>query len=551
MPKPSVDKNISSFVKKKYYLPVISALLLAVSLIHIPLLITNFIFLIPLLFFIKDLSNGWDAIRGGICFAVTLYLISFHWVYALTKVSIILAIILYVFIILYFSFFITALVFFSYLINKRYKIKFFLFMPFLWIIFEHIRTFGPFRFTGDHIANSMAIFPQLIQFIDVTGSYGITFWLVTINALIFEAISNHKEKRRWIKYSAAAVLIVVIPASYSLHKWKTLTYKPDLKISMIQPNIPLEKEIKRGFEKENLNAITSLTSEAIKDDPDIIIWPETSFPFLVHWIDKEHYPSLPDVSELASVSETPILVGTRYFRIRSKQDYEIYNAAFLVDSKGNAREYYGKIYLVPFTESLPFKEILGIKRIAKEGLLARLAAFTAGRRFTIFEIHPKSRSITRMNGGADQEQVAGMPKRQERFGVLICYEGLFPELSRKFRKKSVDFLVCITNDAWFGRTFLPYWHATSLRMRAIENRISIVRCANTGVSCFFDPAGRMQNKTEIFTKAIATGSILASPPSSPIYARWGDIIIYISYLAIVIIIVYAIRNRKSFSHGTS
>ncbi len=531
------DNNSPSFVKKKYYLPLISALFLSVSLIHLPLLITNFIFLIPLLFFIKDLKSGRDALKGGIWFGATLYLVSFHWIYALIEISFILAIMLYLMIIIYFSAFITILIFISYYIYMRWKIKFFLFMPFLWIVFEHLRTFGPFRFTGDHIANSMAIFPQLIQFIDVTGSYGITFWIILVSALIFEAIVSYRKKIGWKRYAAAAIIIAILPASYSLYKWQKLTYKPDLKISMIQPNIPLEKEMKRGYEKENMNVIMSLTSEAIKENPDIIIWPETSFPtLLMQWIDKEHEPSLPEVSELARSSESPILVGAKYFRMRSKQDYEIYNAALLVDSRGKVRDYYGKIYLVPFTEGLPFKEVLGIKRVGKKGLLAQLAAFSSGRRFTIFEI--ENRGVT----SSKWEKEAH--KKQEKFGVLICYEGLFPELSRQFRKEGADFLVCMTNDAWFGRTFVPYWHASTLRMRAIENRIAIARCANTGVSCFFDPAGRMYQNTEIFTKDIVTGSIIAVPPFPPIYSRFGDVIIYLSYLAVIILISFFFFHKR-------
>jgi apolipoprotein N-acyltransferase len=313
---------------------------------------------------------------------------------------------------------------------------------------------------------------------------------------------------------------------------------------MIQPNIPFEKKMKKGFETENMDLLVSMTSEAIREDPDIIIWPETSYPNLIlHRVDQDPEPVLPEVSQLARSSQTPILVGANYARIRSREDFDVYNAAFLVDSRGDIQDYYAKIYLVPFTEALPFREVFGIQKGRKSGLLALLANFSAGNKFSVFEIESKPRPLNDETGVMGGEvKVTG--KRKERFGVLVCYEGLYSELSRQLRKEKADFLVCITNDAWFGRTIAPYWHASALRLRAIENRISIARCANTGVSCFFDPAGRMYQSSEIFTKGVITGSILAAPPFPPLYTRRGNVIVYFAYAALLFMIILAAFLRK-------
>jgi apolipoprotein N-acyltransferase len=430
----------------------------------------------------------------------------------------------------------------TYYFNKKHRIPFFIFTPFLWVIAENLKTYGDFRFTSDHLACFMANKPYLIQFMDITGPYGVGFWLILANALIFEAIISYRRRGRWILSSVAALLIVILPSLYGLYQWKTLKFSPDLEITMLQPNISLEKKLNKEYKPEIMNALRLITLEAIKEKPDLLIWPETAYPFpVVHWIDKTETPSLPEVSALARDSATPMLVGVEYGRIKTKQDFDIYNAALLIDDQGNISDYYGKIYLVPFTEGLPFKELLGIKRMGKRGLIARLGGFSAGDRFTIFEFERRKRQEIEEIQPKDKSEDDG----KIRFGVLICYEGIYPELSRSFRNKGVDFLVCITNDAWFGKTRLPYWHADTLRLRAIENRISIARSANTGVTCFVDPTGRMYQSSDIFTREIVSGSI-STEEWQTIYTKYGDVLVFVSYPVIVLLFLFcSILIKKS------
>jgi len=108
-----------------------------------------------------------------------------------------------------------------------------------------------------------------------------------------------------------------------------------------------------------------------------------------------------------------------------------------------------------------------------------------------------------------------------RFAVLICFESIFPDLVRRFVIKGADFLVNITNDAWWGKTSGPFQHSQIAVFRAIENRISIARCANSGVSMFIDPYGRTYQKTKIFIRETVIGQI---PPKkqTTFYTRYGD-----------------------------
>ena len=125
---------------------------------------------------------------------------------------------------------------------------------------------------------------------------------------------------------------------------------------------------------------------------------------------------------------------------------------------------------------------------------------------------------------------------------MICYESVYPQLTRGFRLAGANFIVNITNDAWFGHSFAPYQHADFLVLRAIENRTAIVRCGNTGISGFVDPLGRWQQKTAIFTETIISQRVPVTDRLT-FYTRFGDLIVYVSYAALGLLQLMAV-NRK-------
>ena len=117
-------------------------------------------------------------------------------------------------------------------------------------------------------------------------------------------------------------------------------------------------------------------------------------------------------------------------------------------------------------------------------------------------------------------------------GTLICFESIFPELARSWRLEGADFLVNITNDAWFERTSAPYQHASAVVLRAIENRISIARAANTGVSLTVDPMGRVRKSTGIFVRTTLNDT-LPLTHTKTLYTRLGDIVVLPSLLILL------------------
>jgi len=213
----------------------------------------------------------------------------------------------------------------------------------------------------------------------------------------------------------------------------------------------------------------ALASQAIDHDPDLIVMPETALPFYFFY-EKE----LTDmVRRRARETGVFYLAGAPFFQ----QDMErahFYNSAFLINPDGEVMGRYDKTHLVPFGEYVPFGEFLPFI----EKLVAGVGDFSPG----------KADHVIYMNG-------CGL-------GVQICYEIIFPDICRRMVKNGADIVINITNDAWYGRTGAPYQHFSMTVFRAVENRRSLVRSANTGISGFIDPAGRIRESTGLFVDAV-------------------------------------------------
>ncbi len=193
----------------------------------------------------------------------------------------------------------------------------------------------------------------------------------------------------------------------------------------------------------------------------------------------------------------PLLFGSPAYD-RKDREIHYFNSAFLISPEKKILGRYDKIHLVPFGEYAPLSSIFGFTR----DIIGAMGDFHSG------------------------EEVVTLAIPQGRFGVLICYEAIFPDLTRQFVEKGAQFLVNITNDAWFGRTAAPFQHLSMARLRAIENRVPIARAANTGVSGFIDPSGRLIQSSEIFTKAILSDTIYLRKVWS-FYTQFGDVFTYL------------------------
>ncbi|MCX5852931.1 MAG: apolipoprotein N-acyltransferase [Deltaproteobacteria bacterium] len=284
-----------------------------------------------------------------------------------------------------------------------------------------------------------------------------------------------------------------------------------LDIALVQGNIDQSIKWNPNYQNETLNIYRDLSLEASARRPGtkLIVWPETAAPFFFQNIDEKH-------REILSITERTnsyLLFGNPRYE-GNYGSYVLKNSAYMVSPVGEIAGRYDKVHLVPFGEYVPLKGLL----FFVDKLVAGIGDFKAGAGFALIAI----------NG--------------DRIGVLICYEGIFPEISREYRLAGAGLLVNLTNDAWYGRTSAPYQHLTMVQFRAVENRLYIVRAANTGISAIIGPDGAIKAQTSIFERAFINGTVKIMEGST-FYSRNGDEFAWCVFAFTGMLFLFAVRRR--------
>lgn len=374
-----------------------------------------------------------------------------------------------------------------------------LFASCLWVGLEYIRanmiTAG---FPWVLLGYSQSLFPQLIQIADITGVYGISFLIVLVNMVVFFALSYWlgKGKSLPVKEGLLIFIILIGVLAYGFFRidevdrisanWKRL------KIGVAQGNIDQGRKWDIAFQKEIVDIYKRLSLALAKQGARLIIWPESAVPFFLQ-SDKNFGP---EIMNLPKQTGAFLLSGADTYGYGHRGETRYYNSALLLSPEGEIVGKYDKIHLVPFGEYVPLKRHLPF--IHK--LVVGAGDFSSGKALSPLEFDDKS------------------------FGVLICFESIFPELARGFAKEGAGFLVNITNDAWFGKSSAPYQHFSQGVFRAVENKMFLVRAANTGISGVVDPVGRVVRKSGIFTEEAMIEDIRAKDANLfTFYSRYGDI----------------------------
>jgi apolipoprotein N-acyltransferase len=262
-----------------------------------------------------------------------------------------------------------------------------------------------------------------------------------------------------------------------------------LKIGLVQGDIDQSIKWDEAFQLETLNIYEKLSLRVAEDKPDLVIWPETATPFFFQDA-KEYQPLIRDIPKKTNAY---LLFGSPSYKIE-KNKVNHYNSAYLVSPSGELIGKYDKIHLVPFGEYVPMQDLLFFIGSLGEGI----GDFKSGKEIFNFSLP------------------------QGKFGVLICFEIIFPDLCRRFVKKGANFLVTITNDAWFGRTSAPYQHFSMAVFRAVENRVFVARAANTGITGIIDPKGKILKEGGIFEPGTMNGTIRLSDQKT-FYTLYGDV----------------------------
>ncbi len=502
---------------------------MALSFPPINLSFLAFVALVPLFLYLDKPFPLARTARGGFLCSIVFFGVALNWINAVGAFSW-LAFPGYVVIVLChvanFFFFLLPVV----ALKNYLSLPFLYTAPFAWVVCERLRAYGDLSFPWTPFGYALTKFPFLLQFADLVGIYGVSFWLVVLNVLLFEAIRAREQPARRRKYLVLWLLVFGSVSLYNALRWFRGIGPPSghLEVAVIQPNIPQRIKWDERYSRQILKKVFAMNATATRSSTDLVVWPETAIPY---YIDEGRPFNLTEMGELPR-GNARILTGLLDSSRDNDGQTRFYNVAALFDSRGAMLNRYKKIYLVPGSEKYPFRRLVGFTRSFFSIQDISYGAMDPGDDPSIFTLPGAG-----LKPGATTSQRA-------KFSVMICYESAFPQLSRAFRLRGAHFLVNITNDGWFGRSFAPYQHASFLVMRAIENRTAIVRCGNTGISGFIDRLGRWQQKTALSTEAIISGTIPLTQKLT-FYTRFGDMIVYLSYGVLGLFLLMAFRKKYS------
>ena len=490
-------------MRRGYILCILCAILLIFSFPKFNFYVLTWFGFVPLFFVLQNKSKL-QAFLLSYFTGVIFWLGIIYWLIHVSFVGLIL-IVLYL--ALYFGLFGFIITRYS-LLTTRYSL---ILIPSVWVLLEYLRSHLFTGFGWALLGYSQYLNLPIIQIANITGVWGVSFLVMMINVLVYSLLDKKQRSRLFITHYALALGLLFIFLGYGFYKLhrrpQTADHKP-IRISVIQGNIPQAIKWKETAKEKILKRYLGLSRLAANDLPDLIIWPEAALPGIL-----EEDPYLKENLK-ASVQDIqiPFLVGTI-----SLGEGDYYNSAVLISKQGRLIKRYDKLHLVPFGEYIPLERILGFLET-----VVPIGDFTYGKEYTVFSLDAKRYTLNAI-----------------RFSVLICFEDIFPEISRRFVKQGADFLVNITNDAWFGNTSSPYQHLSASVFRAVENAVYLVRAANTGISAFITPAGRIyplidhDSGRQTFISGHKTKDIFPIKKLNSFYTQWGDWLVLLCGMIVV------------------
>ena len=363
----------------------------------------------------------------------------------------------------------------------------------LWIGFEWLKTWlftgFPWLFVGYAFSNF-----ALDEYAPLIGVFGVSFVVVVIATALVEMI-----RRKWF-WLLPIVALLIGAFGLSRITWVTPKAQPPLTVSLIQGNIPQDLKWLVEYQAETLR-IYSILSQT-EWGRDLVVWPEASIPMFQN----EIQPFIDVVNAHALSTGSAWITGIPYWDQRP-QHTAFYNA-IMAGGKDSSGLYF-KQRLVPFGEYVPLYGALAWVLPSMQDAVTA-SGFSAG------SSHQQPLNI-----------------KNHRLAAAICYEIAYPNLTR-LNAKDNDFLVTISNDAWFTGTYGPWQHLQMVQMRAKENGRWIIRATNTGVTAFIDHNGHIVKHLPMDKRMVLRGELPAYQGETP-YSRFGDVPILLLSLLLLLI----------------
>ena len=397
--------------------------------------------------------------------------------------------------------------------------------PSWWVALELVRTYALTGIPWALLGYTQGSWLTTVQIAEFTGVYGVSWLIVlgnlgllSLGRLVTASGRGRQKAHRWLP-SAAACLAMLSAWLYGNAVLDRAPLRSDqagvpasssVTIGVVQANIDQAHKWDDAFRQETLARYIRLSQEAAHG-ADLLLWPEAATPFVYEM--EPGYQRL--IDSLVRKVDTPLFFGSPAVRRYPDGRPYLLNSGYLLSPVGKIVGRYDKQHLVPFGEYIPFHYSL---LWFLDKLVEGIGDFEAGTTATVLPVPQRIPRPSELPGRPE-------PRNRGQFGVVICYEVIFPSLVRQFAAEGANFMTTITNDAWFGDSSAPYQHFGMVQFRAVENRRAFARAANTGISGFIDPYGRVLQATTIFTQAALTGTIPVREDRT-FYTRFGDVFAY-------------------------
>jgi len=432
-------------------MPILSGILLGISFPSYPVVrleILAWIGLVPLLLSLKSDEPFGQAYRKVWLSMLFYSVISLWWVSLATLPGGILTVIAQ-------SFFLSVPFLLFLMVKRRSGFRFALFsLPFFWTAWEWAYMEQDLSLGWLTLGNSQANLTGMIQYADITGVWGISFWLLFFNVLASLFWLQRKDAIRHRRMLAAMLLLIAVPFFYG---WKVFSGEAShdsrsgtVRVTLVQPNIDPFRKWQLYTSQDMMDSYFRLTGRAVfRDAPDLVIWPETAIPF------------------------------------------------FILDTANSG-----------YLQSLRF----------------------ALREWRVCSDTPAMEFDSRRNG-------------KVKTANIICYESIFPGLVTGFVRNGAQFLTLVTNDGWYSTSYGPYQHAAIAKLRCIENRRAMARCANTGITGFIDRYGRIYEEIPWWEERTLTADVSLYSDLT-LYTRFPDLLPRAAALVSVALAGVALFGRK-------
>ena len=388
----------------------------------------------------------------------------------------------------------------------------------LWVAFEYVRANILTGFPWCLLGHTQYLNLEAIQVADLVGAYGTSFLIVLSSALIYGLILERNLKR-WKLETPLVLLTLALALGYGYYRTSdSQTSQGTVKVAIVQGNIDQSIKWNPAYQEKTIQIYRNLTLQSRPFGPDLVVWPETAVPLFF----QDGEPLARSVLATAREVGAYMIFGSPAYR-RDRGSVAFFNRAYLISPSAEVLGSYDKVHLVPFGEYVPMKRFLPFV----QRLVVSAGDFLPG------------------------EKIAPLKFPKASAGVLICFESIFPELARAMTKKGATLLVNLTNDAWYGMSSAPFQHFSMAVFRAVENRRPVVRAANTGISAFILPSGKIVEQSDLFTEALLTREIPLPDSGLTLYTRYGDFFaIALTILSAVnIFFAYWYTGRRSRKSG--